>query len=179
MALPEEGNGKLPFPVVYTGCGKVNATIGTVRAILEYKPDWVINYGSAGGVTMTQGKLVNITSFYQRDMNAVGLGFKKYDTPFDPVGSILKVPNKLEKYFGEGYICGTGDNFVQCQEESVWDVVDMEAYAIAKACQSFKVDFSCVKYISDNADSQSEIEWKTNLNLGWSIFINTFLTNYL
>jgi nucleoside phosphorylase len=34
--------------VVYTGIGKINASIAATRSILEYKPDLVLNVGTAG-----------------------------------------------------------------------------------------------------------------------------------
>ena len=41
----------------------------------------------------------------------------------------------------------------------VADVVDMEAYAIAKACQYHNVNFKCFKYISDSANENASKEW--------------------
>ena len=61
------------------------------------------------------------------------------------------------------------------------DVVDMEAYAIAKICKLEKIEFQCFKYISDKADNNADIDWKKNLELGakaFSDFIdNKFLNN--
>ena len=69
---------------LYTGVGKINAAI----SITEYLskriiPKYVINYGTAGSNTIEVGKIVDCTKFIQRDMDATGLGFKRYETPFD------------------------------------------------------------------------------------------------
>ena len=57
--------------------------------------------------------------------------------------------------------CSTGDNFVTDTSllDIVADVVDMEAYAIAKACQYHNVNFKCFKYISDSANENASKEW--------------------
>ena len=36
------------YKVILTGVGKVNAAIASLKAIKKYKPDLIINYGTAG-----------------------------------------------------------------------------------------------------------------------------------
>ena len=43
---------------------------------------------------------------------------------------------------GDGLSCGTGDNFVSVPPEMSSDLVDMEAYALAKICQQKGVEFT-------------------------------------
>ena len=50
------------------------------------------------------------------------------------------------------------------------DVVDMEAYAIAKVCKLENIEFKCFKYISDNADENADHDWNKNLAKGASTF---------
>ena len=59
--------------------------------------------------------------------------------------------------------CGTGDSFVTSGDGITTDVVDMEAYAIAKVCYLNKVDFVSYKYITDDGDAD---DWKRNCNKG-------------
>ena len=73
-----------------------------------------------------------------------------------------------------GYSCGTGDNFVNQKIEMEVDVVDMEAYAIAKACLNQHVDFKCFKYISDKADEGADLDWLANIADGEEHFIKIF-----
>ena len=42
------------YPVYLSGCGKVNATIATMKAIYD-GADLIINYGSAGAITDIKG----------------------------------------------------------------------------------------------------------------------------
>ena len=146
----------------HTGVGKINATYNTLRLIYIHKPKIVINYGTAGGVNSELNGIVECTKFYQRDMDVRDLDFKLGETPFDKIKEIIISEN--------GYSCGTGDSFVNKKIDMEVDVVDMEAYAIAKVCQLEKIEFRCFKYISDNADKNASIDWNENLELGAQTF---------
>ena len=78
--------------------------------------------------------------------------------------------------WGMGYTCSTGDNFVTDPNtlEDPAHVVDMEAYAIAKACFNQHVDFRCFKYISDKADEGADLDWLANIADGEEHFIKIF-----
>ena len=142
----------------YTGVGKINATYNTLRLIHAHKPKIVINYGTVGVINTELNGIVECTKFYQRDMDVRGLDFELGETPFDKTKEIIISEN--------GYSCGTGDTFVNKKIDMNVDLVDMEAYAIAKVCKLEKIEFKCFKYISDNADKNSNIDWNKNLVLG-------------
>ena len=151
----------------HTGIGKINATYNTLRLINIHKPKIVINYGTAGAINTKLKGIIECTKFYQRDMDVRSLGLKLGETPFDNVKEIIISEN--------GYSCGTGDSFVDKKIDMRVDVVDMEAYAIAKVCKLENIEFRCFKYITDNADKNSNIDWNENLALGinaFSKFIN-------
>jgi len=151
----------------YTGVGKINATYNTLRLINTHKPKTIINFGTAGTINVGLRGIVECTKFYQRDMDVRGLDYELGETPFDGINEIIISEN--------GYSCGTGDNFVNKKIGMEVDVVDMEAYAIAKVCKLENIKFKCFKYISDNADKNANNDWKKNLILGaqaFSKFIN-------
>jgi adenosylhomocysteine nucleosidase len=52
------------------------------------------------------------------------------------------------------------------------DVVDMEAYAIAKVCEKYKVKFDCWKYISDQANQDAHNDWQQSVAQGQSYYIS-------
>jgi adenosylhomocysteine nucleosidase len=60
-------------------------------------------------------------------------------------------------------ICGTGDRFELGPAKLKCDLVDMEAYAIAKVCKKLDVKFSSFKYITDGSDDQAHKHWIENL----------------
>ena len=146
----------------HVGVGKVNATYNTLKLINIHKPKIIINYGTAGAINSKLKGLVECTKFYQRDMDVRGLDFKLGETPFDKIKEIITSK--------DGYSCGTGDSFVNKNIDMETDVVDMEAYAIAKVCKLENIEFKCFKYISDNADQNASKDWNTNLILGAKAF---------
>ena len=146
----------------HTGVGKINATYNALRLINIHKPKIIINYGTTGAFNKQLKGIVECTKFYQRDMDVRGLGFELGETPFDKINEIIISKNGLS--------CGTGDSFVNKKIDIKVDVVDMEAYAIAKVCMLENIEFKCFKYISDNADDNANIDWNKNLALGAKAF---------
>ena len=142
----------------FLGVGKINATIKTTELIHKFKPKEIINFGTAGSLNNKLNGIIECTKFYQRDMDCRGLlNFKLGQTPFDKINEIINSEN--------GYSCGSGDNFVTSKIEMNVDVVDMEAYAIAKVCSIKGVKFRCFKFISDNADKSADNDWNKNLKI--------------
>ena len=167
-ALKEETVGLNYFH--HIGVGKVNATYNLTKLIQEHKPSEVINYGTAGAIKKGLSGIVEVTKFYQRDMDVRGLlDLKLGETPFDDINEIINL--------NEGYSCGSGDNFVNKQIEMEIDLVDMEAYALAKVCKLESIKFRCFKYISDNADNSASIDWLENCKKGAKLF-HTKINNF-
>ena len=165
VAIAEELSVKdLPdYQIHYTGVGKINASIRTLEIIKDYSPTHVINYGTAGSLNKKLKGLVEVTQFFQRDMDATPLGFKIGQTPFDEIEEI--------NFGSTGYSCGTGDSFVTQTPKLRTDLVDMEAYAIAKICYLKDVKFRCFKYVSDNANDGANDDWIKNVSMGKKLFI--------
>ena len=160
-ALKEETVGLDYF--YYIGVGKINATYNLTKLIHQYKPSEVINYGTAGAIKKGLTGIVECTKFYQRDMDVRSLlDLKLGETPFDNINEIISSDN--------GYSCGSGDSFVNKKIEMEVDLVDMEAYALAKVCKLEGIKFRCFKYISDNANENADNDWNKNLALGASAF---------
>ena len=178
-ALEVETQGQLEdYRVLYTGVGKVNATLELTKVLqkahLHYLPPMpklVINYGTAGSRELPIGELVDCTKFTQRDMNVTSLGFMQGQTPFENNVSIVLDYDRVEfNPIGKKMRCGSGDNFVQDNKEIYSDVFDMEAYALAKVCHHYKIPFISFKYITDNANEHSPGDWKDNCSDGISEF---------
>ena len=175
-ALEIETQEKLKdYDVLYTGVGKVNATFSLTRKfgkLGSYVPySLVINYGTAGSRKIKKGKLVDCTKFIQRDMDVTGLGFMKGETPFeDDPPIIIETPKDVFNPIGRKATCGSGDNFVEDKTNYYGEVVDMEAYALAKVCYLYDVPFISFKYITDGADEQAHEDWESNLADGIEIF---------
>ncbi|MDG0969653.1 MAG: hypothetical protein P8O06_07440 [Porticoccaceae bacterium] len=151
------------WQVIYTGVGKINASLAVAEACATNKPELIINFGTAGATKPNISGLVEVNEFKQRDMDARGLGFDLGETPFDDEQTIC--------FDREGLSCGTGDSFVMNPPELKTDVVDMEAYALAKYAHRQGINFRCYKYISDNADGEAATDWSAELRKGAEAFI--------
>jgi len=167
-ALEVETQGKLDdWDVIYTGVGKINATMTLVDRLTDYnyvKPDLVINYGTAGSRKIKKKTLVDCTKFVQRDMDVTGLGFLRGETPFEQDPPVIIQPQNIDfNPIGRNATCGTGDCFVEDKSQYYGEVVDMEAYALAKVCYNYGVPFISFKYITDGADEQAHEDWEANL----------------
>ena len=147
----------------YIGVGKINATYNLLKLINKFKPNQVINYGSAGAINKKLSGIVECTKFYQRDMDVTGLlDLKLGETPFDNINEII-ISEK-------GFSCGSGDSFVKNKIEMDVDLVDMESYALAKVCKLENIKFRCFKYLSDNADENAPYDWIKNCKKGAKLF---------
>ena len=158
------------WKIIYTGVGKVNASFAISRSYFDYKPEYVVNYGTAGSLNKNISGLIEVSKFYQRDMDVRGLGFQLGQTPFE---NDLFV--QLDK---NGYSCGTGDSFVMTSPDLVTDIVDMEAYSYAKFCKINKLNFICFKFISDNADDDAGKDWSKAFKKGAKEFSLFFQKEY-
>ncbi len=162
------------YDVLYTGVGKVNATykltqkFGKFGSHIPY--DLVINYGTAGSRKVKKKTLVDCTKFVQRDMDVTGLGFMRGETPFEKEPPLIIETSSTFNPIGRNATCGTGDCFVEDKSQYYGEVVDMEAYSLAKVCHYYNIPFISFKYITDGADEQAHEDWETNLSDGIEVF---------
>jgi len=166
MALESEAPSLALHPRIrISGLGKINAAITAADIILEHRPNMIINIGTAGGVTVGPG-LYEPKKFFQRDMRCEVLGHNRGHTPFETEPAMIDL--------GAGLICGTGDDFVTDSSDlaDLCDLVDMESYAIAKACRRWNTEFVCYKWVSDLADANSAQDWQQQVRAGEKAFVD-------
>lgn len=150
------------------GVGKINAALSIKEAIEKHKPKLVINLGTAGGLTLKKGNFVECNMFVQHDMKCQAFGYGKFETPSDPINII-----KTTSHFVKSYIVGTGDTTVSSDIGLKGiDLVDMEAYSLAKVCYKENIPFRCFKFITDECNSTSLSDWKENSKLTKQYFEN-------
>jgi adenosylhomocysteine nucleosidase len=180
MALELEAQGLFHargVDVLFTGVGKVNATYQLTRRVMAEralgKQPLVLNLGTAGSRRFQRGSVVACRRFAQRDMDVTGLGFTLGHTPFEE-----DVPAELEfaEYFPDlpHAACGSGDRFEAHSEALPWDVIDMEAYALAKVCFREALPFACAKYITDGADGSAGVDWHESLPVAAAEFVKLY-----
>ncbi len=182
MALPQESRGQLEragAAVLYTGVGKVNAAASLARRLAELRctrssPGMVVNLGTAGSRSVAAHSLVACNRFTQRDMDVSGLGFARGVTPFDPAPATIEFPPVFAQL--PQLICSTADSFATHLHEVDGDIVDMEAFALARVCIGEQIPFACAKYVTDGADSDSASHWEAALEAAAHSFAALYST---
>lgn len=181
MALPAESAGRFErqgIPVLYTGVGKVNAAAALARRLAQYRCadlalPLVVNFGTAGSRRHPAHALVGCHRFIDRDMDVSALGFAPGTTPFDPLPAVLEfAPHFLRL---PAAVCGSGDSFAAEAKAVQFDVMDMEAYALAKVCHIEGAGFACVKFVSDGADEAAARDWQENVAGAADAFVALYL----
>jgi len=180
MALEVEADGvfaEAGIDVLYCGVGKVNAAIALTRALSRHQlagapPPLVLNFGTAGSRVHPGGTLLACHEFVQRDMDVRGLGFALGVTPFDAAPPTLA----FEPLFTHltPAVCGSGDSFATGECAVPCEVVDMEAYALAKVCKAMGAAFGCVKYVTDGADHTAADDWQGNVHKAAASFLELY-----
>ena len=159
MELPDALLVPAGFEVCFTGVGKINASLAAARVCARPDCRRVINYGTAGTLDAgLAGQLVRVARLLQRDMDARPLA-PLGTTPFEDDGGVIDLG-------GAGVSLSTGDNFVTSPPALSSDIVDMEGYAIAKACMRAGVPFDCYKFVTDLADADATQNWRDNVARG-------------
>ena len=160
-----------------SGIGKVNATLATEWLIREFKPDLVINTGSAGAIEagVEVGDFVFANSVCHHDIDVSPIGFEFGELPRMPVYYPVKerwlnlldqVAVELEDthYFGT---IATGESFIYRDEQvalinSRFRAViacEMEAAAVAQVCHLHDVEWLVLRNISDVAGADAQINF--------------------
>lgn len=156
------------LPVV-CGIGKVNAARAATEAILQQRPDAVVNFGYAGALSaaLKLKDIVLATELAYHDVwcgegNEPGQvqGSPRF-FPSDPV--LLKEARKLVPEAVEGLVV-TGDQFFISvrEDERIRGLYpeaiasDMEGAAIAQVCRHYDLPFLCIRIISDLHGSAEE-----------------------
>jgi adenosylhomocysteine nucleosidase len=180
MALPLEAMDAFEtagIPVLYTGVGKINAAMTLARALASYRHagqplPGVVNFGSAGSPRFPTGTVVACEEFHQRDMDVSGLGFDPGVTPYEDIPPVLKFATPFNRL--PRATCGTGDSFETGKQVLNFDVVDMEAFALAKVCHVEGARFACAKFVTDGANHAAASDWQSNLHRAAEHFIEMY-----
>ena len=157
----------LGSPVIFSGIGKINATISAYNAVNSgYKH--ILNIGSCGSLKHNPGDIIKIGQVFQ-DIDTSPIAEYGY-TPGDTPGNQVVIDNKTN------YTCFTTDYFYDKHQKSKYspnylsmikncDVFDMECFALSKVCWKFGVKFDCYKWVSDDGDFS---HWEDMCQLGFN-----------
>jgi len=165
-----------------SGIGKVNAAMSTTILLEKYRPDFLINAGSAGGFmeNLSVGDIVVSEEVVHHDVDVRAFGYEVGQVPGMPksymadeklVKMVMKVAGTIQDLKVEKGLIATGDIFIQTPEqraviqENFKNLLagEMEAAAIAQVAYQFNVPFVIIRSLSDIAGDNSGISFETYL----------------
>lgn len=137
-----------------TGVGPIEAAIGTSVCLQQLSaagelPELVVSLGSAGSRRCQLGCVYQVGSVSWRDMDASRIGFPKGVTPFTGHPATMPLPTPLKGVPSASLSTGSdivgGARYAQIDA----DLVDMETFAVLRACQRFDVPMIGLRGVSD------------------------------
>ena len=152
------------FTPLMTGVGPVEAALAMGRALTLMQaqgglPDLVVSLGSAGSARLDHCAVYQASAVAWRDMDASALGFPRGETPFLDLPRVVPLGPAIAGLPQASL--STGGNVVSgaAYDSIAEDMVDMETYAILRACQQFALPLVALRGISDG---QSELTGLTD-----------------
>ena len=159
------------FTPLITGVGPVEAAVQLAAVLGRLKhegmlPDLVVSLGSAGSAKLPQTEVYQASSVSYRDMDASPLGFEKGVTPFLDLPAVVELTIQVPGIASASL--STGANIVSgaAYQAIDADMVDMESFAVLRACMSFDVPLIGLRGISDGAKELAHVDdWTQYLHI--------------
>jgi adenosylhomocysteine nucleosidase len=154
-----------------TGVGPVEAAIAVTRTLTRLEaqgrlPDLVVCLGSAGSRLLEQTGIYQAASVGYRDMDVSPLGFEKGRTPFLDLPAAVPLPLAIPGIPAASL--STGGHIVSgaAYDAIEAEMVDMETFAVLRACQQFGVPLIGLRGISDGkAELRHVGDWTEYLHV--------------
>ena len=170
--------------LVQSGIGKVAAAVATTLMIQHFKPDAVINTGSAGGFDpdLNVGDVVISTEVRHHDVDVTAFGYQMGQVPQMPaafdahpllVAAAEQSIQALRFCKTKKGLIATGDSFI-CDPARIATIrqqfptmlaVEMEGAAIAQVCHMLHTPFVVIRSLSDIAGKESPQSFEAYLEV--------------
>ncbi|MHB9294434.1 5'-methylthioadenosine/S-adenosylhomocysteine nucleosidase [Pillotina sp. SPG140] len=170
-----------PICLVESGVGKVNATIACTILAYHYRPQLIINTGSAGGLdtSLNVGDTILASGIMHHDVDVRAFNYSAGQIPGMPAvfpvaePLLLKTEEAINELIAEQVLpptycytrglIGSGDTFVHTPEHAaslrsqfpLMQAVDMESAAIAQTCFVLNLPLLVIRSLSDRANQES------------------------
>lgn len=160
--------------IVQSGIGKVAAALATAILLDRFKPDYIVNTGSAGGfdASLKVGDIVVSSEVRYHDVDLTAFGYEIGQLPENPAAYIPHETlvtaakagiNALKNIKAMTGLITTGDTFMTKDDDiakarknfPTMAAVEMEGAAIAQTCHQFSVPFVIIRSLSDIAGKES------------------------
>ena len=158
---------KARFQPLICQVGPVEAALHMAAFLTQHREvDLVISLGSAGSSRLEQAQVYQVSSVAYRDMDASPFGFPKGVTPFSDLPAEIELGMPVQGVPSASISTGanvvSGDAYAGVEQ----DMVDMETWAILRACQVAKVPLIGLRGISDGAHPVAEFnDWTRYLSV--------------
>ena len=154
-----------------TGVGPVEAGVAVTAELAklqvqQHLPHLVVSLGSAGSARLRQVEVYQANAVSYRDMDASPFGLEPGVTPFLGLPAILPL-GPLVPGIPQATL-STGANVVSgaAYEQIAADMVDMETYAVKRACDRFGLPLVALRGISDGAVEVHHVDdWRQYLHI--------------
>lgn len=162
-----------------SGIGKVNAAMTTTILMQEFKPDLVLNIGSAGGFDeeLEVGAVVISDEVRHHDVDATVFGYELGQVPQMPaaytankelVELAVQAVNDIGEHQHTVGLIATGDSFMSDPERvalvkqqfPAMKAAEMEAAAVAQVCFQYDTAFVVIRALSDIAGKESSVSFE-------------------
>lgn len=164
--------------LVKSGIGKVNAAMATTLVLNNFKPDVVLNTGSAGGFleSLEVGTVVISDEVRHHDVDVTAFGYEIGQVPGQPaayrsdeklIGVARAAVEELGEHAHATGLIASGDTFMSNTEHvdkvkkqfPAMIAAEMEAAAVAQVCHQFGTPFVVIRALSDIAGKESSISF--------------------
>jgi adenosylhomocysteine nucleosidase len=154
VALRQEAAHLAGVDVLLTGIGKVAAASTVAAAIAQRRPSRVLNIGTAGALRDGLEGVFDIGRVLEHDVDHASLSALIGEPVSGEVVLDPALPTVLAT--GDAFV---SDGAVRARLAERAHLVDMEGYAVARACASAGVPCELVKVVSDGADELAGHSW--------------------
>lgn len=148
-----------------TGVGPVEAGVATAAALAacDPLPDLVVSLGSAGSRRMSVGDVFQVSHVSWRDVDASRLGIPAGQTPFLDLPPVQPLATPLVDW--PCATLSTGADVVGGSDYDaiLADLVDMESWAVLRACQRAGVACAGLRGVSDGPGELADMGGWTEL----------------
>lgn len=154
---------------VVSGVGKIKASAATQFLISNFDISKIFNFGMAGGIdsSVKIGDVINIHTSYDYDEDLSAFGHEK----------VARKLVDLKTFNYKKGVSVSGDKFISDKEEALeinkeYNAIcyDMELSAISLISNMHKIPIISLKYISDKADSNADMDFNESLKTAANTF---------
>ncbi len=172
MAAPAEYGAHLKARIqpLMTGIGPVEGAVGLTAALARLEargdlPDVVLSLGSCGSPTLEHAAVYQVSSVGYRDMDASALGFPKGITPLLDLPAVMPLPCPIPGVPTASLSTGGSVVSGAAYEAIEAEMVDMETFALLRACQTFGLPLVALRGVSDGrAELKALEDWTSTLH---------------